>query len=44
MANFFTALFGGTKKEKDIKRLTPIVESIEREYKWAENLKDEDFT
>ena len=43
MANFFTALFGGTKKEKDIKRLTPIVESIEREYKWAESLKDEDF-
>ena len=43
MGNFFTALFGGTKKEKDIKRLTPIVESIENEYKWAESLSDEDF-
>ncbi len=43
MGKFFTALFGGTKKEKDIKRLTPIVESIQNEYKWAESLKDEDF-
>ncbi len=43
MGNFFTALFGGTKKEKDIKRLTPIVESIENEYKWAESLRDEEF-
>ncbi len=43
MANFFTKLFGGTKQEKDIKRLRPIVESVKNEYSWAESLKEEDF-
>ncbi len=43
MANFFTKLFGGTKQEKDIKRLKPIVESVKNEYSWAESLKEEDF-
>ncbi len=43
MSNFFTKLFGGTKQEKDIKRLKPIVESVKNEYEWAESLKEEDF-
>ena len=43
MANFLTKLFGGTKQQKDIKRLTPILESVKKEYSWAENLKDEEF-
>ncbi len=43
MANFFTKLFGGTKQEKDIKRLKPLVESVKNEYSWAESLKEEDF-
>lgn len=43
MANFFTKIFGGTKQEKDIKRLTPILEKVKNEYEWAEKLKDEDF-
>ena len=43
MANFLTKLFGGTKQQKDIKRLTPILESVKKEYSWAESLKDEDF-
>ncbi|MBO8436979.1 MAG: preprotein translocase subunit SecA [Spirochaetes bacterium] len=43
MANFLSALFGGTKHDKDMKRLRPIVESVKKEYGWAESLKDEDF-
>ena len=43
MANFFAALFGGTKHDKDMKRLRPLVESVKKEYGWAESLKDEDF-
>ena len=43
MANFLTKLFGGTKQQKDMKRLTPILESVKKEYSWAESLKDEDF-
>lgn len=43
MANFFTKLFGGTKQEKDIKRLKPILDSVKNEYEWAESLKDEEF-
>ncbi len=43
MANFFAALFGGTKHDKDMKRLRPIVESVKKEYGWAGSLKDEDF-
>ena len=43
MANFFSFLFGGTKHDKDMKRLRPIVESVKNEYSWAESLKDEEF-
>ncbi len=43
MANFFTKLFGGTKQEKDIKRLRPVVDKCKSYYSWAEGLKDEDF-
>ncbi len=43
MANFFASLFGGTKHDKDMKRLRPIVESVKKEYGWAESLSDEDF-
>ena len=43
MANFLTMLFGGTKQQKDMKRLTPILESVKKEYSWAESLKDEEF-
>ncbi len=43
MANFLAALFGGTKHDKDMKRLRPILEKVKAEYSWAESLKDEDF-
>ena len=43
MANFLTMLFGGNKQQKDMKRLTPILESVKKEYSWAESLKDEEF-
>ena len=43
MAKFWAALFGGTKHDKDMKRLSPIVESVKKEYAWAESLSDEDF-
>ena len=43
MGNFLTKLFGGTKQEKDIKRLKPILDKVKSEYKWAEGLKDEEF-
>ncbi len=36
-------LFGGTKQEKDIKRLRPVVDKCRSYYSWAEGLKDEDF-
>ena len=42
MARFWTALFGGTKHDKDMKRLAPIVESVKKEYGWAESLSDEE--
>ncbi|MBQ0071145.1 MAG: preprotein translocase subunit SecA, partial [Spirochaetales bacterium] len=43
MGNFLTKLFGGTKQEKDIKRLTPTVEKVKSEYRWAESLPQEEF-
>ena len=43
MANFFSFLFGGTKHDKDMKRLRPIVESVKNEYSWAASLNDDDF-
>ncbi|MGD1833222.1 MAG: preprotein translocase subunit SecA [Sphaerochaetaceae bacterium] len=33
----------GTKQEKDIKRLTPIVEKVNDKESWAQNLSDEQF-
>ncbi len=36
-------LFGGTKQEKDIKRLRPVVDKCRTYYSWAEGLRDEDF-
>ncbi len=38
-----TKLFGGTKQEKDIKKLRPIVESVKSEYEWASKITAEDF-
>lgn len=43
MANFLAALFGGTKHDKDMKRLQPLVDKVKAEYSWAESLRDEDF-
>ncbi len=43
MGNFLTKLFGGTKQEKDIKKLRPIVESVKSEYEWASKITAEDF-
>ncbi len=43
MGNFLTKLFGGTKQEKDIRKLRPIVESVKNEYEWASKLAPEDF-
>ena len=43
MANkFLAALFGGTKQDKDIKRLKPIVEKVNSLSTWAEGLSHED--
>ena len=43
MANFLAALFGGTKHDKDMKRLRPIVERVKAEYSWAASLADNQF-
>ena len=44
MANkFLAALFGGTKQDKDIKRLKPIVEKVNSLSTWAEGLTHEDI-
>ena len=43
MGNFLTKLFGGTKQEKDIRKLRPVLESVKAEYDWASKLNDEDF-
>lgn len=40
--SFLSKLFG-TKKEKDIKALTPIVEKVNSFDSWARSLKDEEF-
>ncbi len=40
--SILTKLFG-TKKEKDIKGLTPLVEKVGSYESWAKSLKDEDF-
>ncbi|MDY5930476.1 MAG: preprotein translocase subunit SecA [Candidatus Ornithospirochaeta sp.] len=43
MGNFLAALFGGTKHDKDMKRLRPIVEAVKKEYSWAAGLDAEEF-
>jgi preprotein translocase subunit SecA len=40
--NFFTALFG-SKKERDVKTLLPLLHSINEKESWALSLNDEDF-
>ena len=40
--SFFTKLFG-TKNDKDIKALQPIVAAVNAKEEWAKSLKDEDF-
>ena len=42
MANFLAKIFG-TKKDKDIKALRPIVDKVNSFDSWAKGLKDEDF-
>ncbi len=44
MANFLYALFGGTKHDRDMKHLSPIVEKINSEEKWAQSLDKEAFS
>ncbi|MCR5731903.1 MAG: preprotein translocase subunit SecA [Sphaerochaetaceae bacterium] len=39
----FTSLFGGTKHDKDMKRLTPIVEAVNKESDWASKLTEEEM-
>ena len=43
MANFLTALFGGTKHDRDMKHLAPIIKKINNEESWAKGLSAEDF-
>ena len=43
MANFLSALFGGTKHDKDMRHLKPILESVNREEDWAKGLSAEEF-
>ena len=43
MANFLTALFGGSKHDRDIKHLSPIIKKINDEESWAKSLSEEDF-
>ena len=40
--SIFTAIFG-SKKDKDLKHLTPIVEKVNSYESWAKGLKDEEF-
>ncbi len=42
MANILTAIFG-SKKDKDLKKLKPIVDKVNSYDSWAKGLKDEDF-
>ena len=40
--SILTAIFG-SKKDKDLKHLSPIVEKVNSYEPWAKSLKDEDF-
>ena len=42
-SNLLAALFGGTKKEKDIKRLQPLVDKVLELDSWAANLTHEEM-
>ena len=39
--SFFASLFGGTKHDKDMKRLAPIVEEVNQQEQWAKGLSNE---
>ena len=41
--NILAALFGGTKHDKDMKRLNPIVQAVNKESSWAEGLSEEEM-
>ena len=41
--NFFAALFGGSKHDKDMKRLAPIVKQVASFSSWAEALSEEEM-
>ena len=41
--NFFAALFGGSKHDKDMKRLAPIVKQVASFSSWAEALSEEEI-
>lgn len=43
MGNFLKALFGGSKHDKDMRHLEPIVKAINAEENWAKSLSKEDF-
>ena len=43
MANFLTALFGGTKHDRDMKHLAPVIKKINDEEAWAKSLGEDDF-
>ena len=44
MANrLLAALFGGTKQDKDMKRLRPIVESVNKNSDWAKGLSQDEM-
>ena len=43
MANFLTALFGGTKHDRDMKHLAPVIKKINDEEAWAKSLSEDDF-
>ena len=41
--NIFAALFGGTKHDKDMRRLRPLVEAVNNQASWAEGLSEEEM-
>ncbi|UII27829.1 preprotein translocase subunit SecA [Fulvivirga maritima] len=43
MLKFITKVFGGTKSEKDIKKLIPIVEEVNKEYAQLTNISDDEL-
>ena len=43
MGKLLAALFGGTKQQRDEKRLLPIVEAVNREASWAQSLEKDEF-